>query len=134
MPVASPATLAAVIVMPDPEASLVARMPSPPAPVTAPLTSIAIAPPPVLLAMMALAVPLIALPPADCVRAMPPAPPVCVRTKALPTASIPVSEFSVTDNATPPLALRDWEPVLRPPSSPLQTNAPLPLPVSAHGV
>ena len=119
IPVSAPDTETAVMEMPAPLASLAALMPSPPAPVTVPLTSISISPPPALLATIALKAPLISLPPADWVNLMPPIPPACVRVNAVfpvpariclpdPTSTA-VSELSVTFSRVTPLAPRDWE-------------------------
>ena len=125
IPLSAPDTDTAVIMMPAPLASLVALMPSPFRPVTVPLTLMEIAPPPELLAAIALIAPVIDWPVADWVKLMPPAPPVCVRTNAVPPVSTGVSEFSVTDSALAPLALRDWvAPIWL---VPLQVNAPLPV-------
>ena len=68
IPLSVPSAFAAVIVMPAPEESSLARIPSPPLPMTGPLTLIEIAPPPKLLAMIAPRSALISLPPADWVK------------------------------------------------------------------
>ena len=105
MPMADPDTEAAVIVIPAPRAPSSARMPSPPVPVTAPLTVIDTVPPPVLCATMPLDAPLTARPVADCVKVMP-ADPGWVSVKAFASVSTGVSEFSVTCSGAAPLASR----------------------------
>ena len=52
----------------------------------------------------------------------PPAPPVCVRTNAVPCVLTGVSEFSFTDSAVAPLSLRDCGDPIR--CVPLQVYAP----------
>ena len=121
MPMADPDTAAAVIVIPAPPAPSSARMPSPPAPVIAPLTLIETDPPPVLCATMPLDAPLTARPVADCVKVMP-AEPGWVRVKAFAFVSTGVSEFSVTCSGTLPLAARACAVPIR--WVPLHTYAP----------
>ena len=105
MPMAEPDTEAAVIVIPAPPAPSSARMPSPAAPVTAPLTLIETDPPPLLCATMPLNAPLTARPVADCVKVML-VEPGWVRVKAFASVSTGVSEFSVTCSGAAPLASR----------------------------
>ena len=94
-----------------------------------PLTLIDTAPPPELTATIALPLALIDLPVADWVKAMPPVP-LCVSANATAPALTGVSEFSVTDRAVVPLALRDC---VRPTVPvPAHTNTPLPAEASSH--
>ena len=107
MPLRAPETSVAVIAIPVPLASSYARIPSPEPPVTEPFTLIEIEPPPVLRATIPSAAPLISWPVADWVKETPPLPPVCARTKAVPSVSTGVLECNVTARSVAPLALRD---------------------------
>ena len=107
IPLPDPDTDEAVIAIPDPLASLTVRIASPPEAVSDPLTAMEIAPPPELVATMPSAPAVTGSPLADCVKEIPPVPPVCVSVNAIPSVSAGVSAFSVTDNAVAPLALRD---------------------------
>ena len=113
LPTALIAVLAAVtdptvMAMPAPCAALVATIPSPATPRTDPFTLIDTAPPPALAATIAVVEALMFWPVADCVKVMPPVPPVCVSLNAVSFASTGVSEFNVTRRAVAPLAPRFW--------------------------
>ena len=111
-----PATTdAAVIMIPNPLASFCARMPSPRTPVTGPLTLIEMAPPPLLVASIAVCPAVICLPVADWVKERPRFPPLCSSKNAVAPALTAVLVFSVTRSSVFPLAPRDWgEPICEP--------------------
>ena len=96
MPLSVPSAFAAVIVMPAPEESSIAEIPSPPLPMTGPLTLMEIEPPPKFFAVIASRSALISLPPADWVKVRFPLPPCFSRLNPAPEVSTGVSEKSVT--------------------------------------
>ena len=125
-----PVTAAAVMAIPAPLASFSARIPYSLPPVTAPLTLIEIAPPFLFVARMPLVTPVTALPLADWVNSMPPAPPLCVSVNAAPPVWTRVSELSVTRSGVPSVAPRDWSVPMS--FAPEHTNSPDPVIVSRH--
>ena len=132
IPAVAPVTVAAAMATFPPRLSLTALIPCLVVPVTVPLTLIEIAPPPELTAAIPLSAPLIALPFADWVNAMPPLPPVCDSANAIPPVLAAVCASSVTVSAVAPLALRDWDAPIW--LLPLQVNAPCVPDTASHSL